>query len=129
MTFYASGTDPEDGTLPPSAFEWSVIFHHADHIHPFLGPITGSATGGFVIPRNADNVSTTWYKIRLTVRDSAGLAHVSSVDVRPNLVNLTFTSAPGMGQYTIDGIPFTGTHTEVAVVGVDRVLSAPSPSS
>ncbi|GAB3655221.1 hypothetical protein GCM10027589_14310 [Actinocorallia lasiicapitis] len=126
ISYSATGTDPEDGTLPASAYSWSVIFHHADHIHPFLGPVNGVKNGTFTIPRNADNLDTTWYEIKLTVTDAGGLTHTSSVDVKPNLVTLTFNATPAGAKYTIDGIPFTGAHTEQAVVGVDRVLGAPS---
>src|SRR5690349_11404313 len=31
FTFAGSGTDPEDGNLPPGAFTWQVDFHHDDH--------------------------------------------------------------------------------------------------
>ena len=36
ITFTGSATDPEDGTLPASAFAWEIIFHHNTHTH--LGP-------------------------------------------------------------------------------------------
>lgn len=127
INYSATASDPEDGALPASAYSWSVIFHHADHIHPFLGPIDGVTSGSFTIPRNADNVATTWYEIQLTVRDSGGLSQVSSVDIRPNLVTLTFGSNPAGLEYTVDGLPYTGTVTETAVVGVDRVLGTTSP--
>ncbi|NAS23276.1 PKD domain-containing protein [Herbidospora sp. NEAU-GS84] len=126
ITYAATGTDPEDGTLPASAFSWSVVFHHADHVHPFLGPVNGVRGGTFTIPRVADNVATTWYRVQLTVTDAGGLQHTSFVDVKPNLVELTFTSDPLGPTYTVDGVPFTGTKVEQAVVGVERVLSAPA---
>jgi len=50
ITYSGSGSDPEDGTLPGSAFSWMIVFHHADHTHPFLGHITGSTGGTFTIP-------------------------------------------------------------------------------
>ena len=34
----APATDPEDGTLPASAFTWRVDFHHDTHTHPFIAP-------------------------------------------------------------------------------------------
>ena len=45
ITYLGSGTDPETGTLPPSAMTWWVNFHHNTHFHPFLPPTSGS-TGG-----------------------------------------------------------------------------------
>jgi len=125
ISFGGTATDPEDGALPASAFSWSVVFHHADHVHPFLGPITGISEGSFVIPRVSDNIDTTWYRVHLTVTDSGGLSHSTFVDIKPNLVTLTFQSDPPGLVFTVDGIPYTGTHTEQAVVGVERVVSAP----
>ncbi|MBO3746602.1 PQQ-dependent sugar dehydrogenase [Streptosporangiaceae bacterium NEAU-GS5] len=126
ISYSATATDPEDGTLPAGAYSWSVVFHHADHIHPFLGPINGVTHGTFTIPRVADNIDTTWYEIKLTVTDAGGLSHTSSVAIKPNLVTLTFTSNPLGPTYTVDGLPFTGTKVEQAVVGVERTLSSPT---
>ena len=38
ITYAATGTDPETGALPASAFTWEVVFHHDTHTHPFLPP-------------------------------------------------------------------------------------------
>lgn len=126
INFAGTGTDAQDGTLPQSAYSWKVIFHHADHVHPFRDNITGSSNN-VVIPRDADNIDTTWYEIVLTVTDSSGLQATDSIAIKPNLVQLTFTSNHQDASYTIDGIPKTGTYTEQAVVGVNRVLDATSP--
>ena len=40
INYAGTGTDPEDGTLPASAFTWQVDFHHDTHIHPFIQPTT-----------------------------------------------------------------------------------------
>lgn len=127
ITYSGTATDPDQGALPASAYSWSVIFHHAEHVHPFLGPINGVTGGSFTVPTIPDNVDTTWYRIQLTVTDAGGLTHVSSVEIRPNLVPITFQADVSGLQYTIDGIPFTTTNTEMAVVGVQRTLSAASP--
>ena len=50
IAYAGTATDPEDGTLPASAFTWRVDFHHADHVHPFIAPTTGAASGSFTIP-------------------------------------------------------------------------------
>ncbi|MFF5294475.1 PQQ-dependent sugar dehydrogenase [Paractinoplanes globisporus] len=127
ISYAGTATDPDEGALPAGAYSWSVVFHHADHVHPFLGPITGVTGGTFTIPRISDNVATTWYEIRLTVTDNGGLTHTSSVAIKPNLVRLTFKANIEGLQYAVDGIPATATTTESAVVGVQRTLSAASP--
>ncbi|MBL7502432.1 PQQ-dependent sugar dehydrogenase [Frankia sp. CNm7] len=127
VTFGGNGTDPEDGTLPDSAFSWDIVFHHAEHVHPFLNDIDGVRGGTFTIPRAEDNIASTWYEVRLTVTDAGGLTSTTSVNIHPRLVTLTFNASNPAVQYTVDGIPHTGEYTEQAVVGVERVLGAPSP--
>ncbi|MDQ3008258.1 MAG: PKD domain-containing protein, partial [bacterium] len=125
ISFSGTGSDPEDGELPESAFEWSFRFHHGTHTHPFYQTVTGSKSGSFVIPRDADNLSNTWYAITLTVTDAGGLKNTTTKYIYPNLVTLTFTTNFPGTNYTIDGIPYTNTHTEQAVVGVERVIAMP----
>jgi hypothetical protein len=125
ISFSAIGTDAEDSSLPASAYSWTVEFHHADHMHPFRDNIVGP-TGSITIPRNDDQLANTYYRVILNVTDSSGLTTRRSVDVQPNLVTLTFGSSDPDATFTIDGIPHQGQHSELAVVGVERTLSAPS---
>ncbi|MDQ2635459.1 MAG: hypothetical protein M3Y83_01120, partial [Actinomycetota bacterium] len=49
-------------------------------------------------------------------------------DIKPNLVRLTFNASDPDATFTIDGVPYKGSYVEEqAVVGVERVLNAPSP--
>ena len=128
ISFTGTATDAEDGTLPDSAYKWTVVFHHADHVHPFADNIIGKS-GTITIPTDESNLDTTWYRLTLTVTDSSGLSTSSSVDVKPRLVNLTFTSTDPDAVYTIDGIPHKGTYTETAVVGVRRTVDVSSPQT
>ena len=126
ISFSATATDPEDGALPDSAYRWTVIFHHADHIHPYQDNIIGP-TGTVTLSTSDHNVDTTWYEFTVTVTDTSGLSTTRSASIKPNLVALTFTSSETGATYTIDGIPRSGVHTEQAVVGVVRELDVPSP--
>ena len=72
--YSGDATDPDDGTLPASAFTWKVIFHHDDHIHPFLGPLAGITGGSFTIPDLGEAATDVWYEVLLTVTDSQGVA-------------------------------------------------------
>lgn len=127
IAYSATATDPEDGALGDAAFSWKVVFHHADHIHPYLGPVTGSATGDLTIDPAPDNGPTTWYEIEVTATDSGGLAATTSVEIFPNLVDLTMQADSPVPVFTVDGIPKTGSYTTEAVVGVEHTLGAPSP--
>jgi len=127
-TISFSGTATDDGALPDSAYRWTVVFHHAEHIHPFADNIIGK-TGSIEIPTDASQVANTWYEISLTVTDSQGLSSTKSVEVRPNLVNVTYGANNPNVVYTIDGIPHTGAYSEQGVVGVKHVIGAVSPQS
>ena len=126
ISFSATGFDDQDGALPASAYKWTVVFHHADHVHPFQDNVVGP-TGSITIPRTPDQLANTFYRITLTVTDSSGLSTARSVDVKPNLVTLTFNANNPNATYTVDGQPHKGVYTEQAVVGVQRVLNGPSP--
>lgn len=126
ISFAGAGSDPEDGALPGSAMAWTVDFHHADHKHPFRDSMTGSG-GSFTIPTSADNGPTTWYRIHLTVTDSAGLTDSKFVDIYPNLVNISWSANFPDAKFTLDGVPKTGGLTEQAVVGTVWTVGAPSP--
>jgi glucose/arabinose dehydrogenase/regulation of enolase protein 1 (concanavalin A-like superfamily) len=126
ISFSGTGTDAEDGTLPDSAYVWKIDFQHGDHKHPFRDGIVGKS-GTFQIPRGADNTSNTWYRIYLTVTDSSGLSTTKSIDILPRIVTLSFSANFADATFTIDGLPKTGTFTEQAVVGVERVIDAPTP--
>lgn len=128
VSFSATGTDPQDGDLADSAFSWKVVFHHADHTHPFINEVSGPDLT-FDIPVDFHQLSNTWYNVVLTVTDSSGLKTVVEKEIHPNLVTLTFGSNVPGGRYTLDGIPHTGTYTEQAVVGVERTLGAISPQT
>jgi glucose/arabinose dehydrogenase len=129
INYSGTGTDPEDGTLPASAFTWQVDFHHDTHIHPFVAPTTGATGGSFTIPRTGHTESNVWYRIYLTVRDSGGLTRQTFVDVVPRKVTLTLASSPSGLQLTLDGQPVTTPHSFQAVVGVTRTLGAVSPQT
>lgn len=128
VSFSATGTDPEDTQLPDTAYSWRVVFHHADHTHPFVNEVTGPDLS-FTVPVDFHQLSNTYYNVILTVTDSSGLKTITEKEIHPNLVTLTFGSNVDGAKYTIDGIPHTGTYTEQAVVGVTRTLGAISPQT
>ncbi|HSX40138.1 MAG TPA: PQQ-dependent sugar dehydrogenase, partial [Candidatus Saccharimonadales bacterium] len=128
ISYSGSATDLEDGNLPASAYSWTIIFHHNTHIHPFLGPITGK-NGTFTIPNTGEASADTWYEIDLTVTDSRGLTDTKTIAIHPNVINLTFTSAPSGLSFTLDGIPHTTPYTTPSVVGFLHTLDTPTPQT
>jgi glucose/arabinose dehydrogenase len=129
ISFSGTGTDPEDGNLPANAYDWEVIFHHDAHTHP--GPaVSVSAdgkSGSFEIPTEGHLDANVWYQLSLTVTDSKGLKHTNTVDVKPRVVTVSFTTNPAGLTVLVDGQPKTTPYSFETVTGVLMSLSAPSP--
>jgi len=107
ISYSGSGTDPDDGTLPASAFIWNIDFLHEGHVHPGT-PIIGVKSGTFTIPTSGHDFSgNTRYRITLTVTDSSGLTAAQSALVYPRRVNLSFDTAPSLLTVYLDGIAKT----------------------
>jgi glucose/arabinose dehydrogenase len=125
INYAGSATDPQDGTLPASAFTWRVDFHHDAHSHPFIPSTSGVTSGSFTVPTTGHTETNVWYRIFLTVTDSGGLTHTSFRDVTPRVVNLTLATNPAGLQVRLDGQPVATPLTFGSVVGIVRALDAP----
>ena len=126
FSYAGTGTDAEDGTLAASAFTWRVDFHHADHTHPFIQPTSGSRSGSFTIPTTGEFSADVWYRMYLTVKDSKGLTHTTTRNLRPRTAAMTVrSSVPGL-TLTLDGTPFTTSKSVTGVTGIRRTLGAPA---
>ena len=126
ITYAGTGTDPEDGTLPASAFTWQVDFHHDTHVHPFIAAFSGATGGSFAIPQTGETSANVWYRIILTIRDSAGQSTTVFRDVRPRTVSITLNAQHNGLRLTLDGQPVPEPYTFTAVVGMIRSIGAPS---
>ncbi len=134
-TIQYSGTasDPEEGNLACSRFTWQVLFHHNDHVHPYLGPIQGACNGSFVTATRGETETTVWYEVRLTVEDSGQpigttgtLTASSSVDVHPNLATIQLATTPRTDlQVEMDYTSATAPVSTPSVVGQIRAIGAP----
>ncbi len=126
ISYAGTATDPEDGTLPASAFTWQVDFHHDTHSHPFIPATSGSRTGSFTVPTTGHTETNVWYRIYLTVRDSAGQTQTTFRDVLPRKVNLTIATEPAGLQLRLDAQPMATPLTFESVVGIVRNIEAPA---
>lgn len=102
ITFSADGARdpdprPNGQELPASAYKWTVLFHHEDHVHP-AATIEGQKSGSITIPLepHAAPDEETWYEIILTVTDESGLSTTRSIDVTPTETTrvVTFDEVP-----------------------------------
>ncbi|REG34169.1 glucose/arabinose dehydrogenase [Archangium gephyra] len=127
ITYEGRGTDAEDGTLPDSAFTWSVDFHHDEHLHPFVPATRGARSGRFTVPERGETAANVWYRIHLRVEDSSGAVHELFRDVRPRKVKLRMDTEPAGLRVTLDGQPQPTPLEVETVAGVVRALGAVSP--
>ncbi|MEA2710870.1 MAG: hypothetical protein QOF78_3471 [Phycisphaerales bacterium] len=126
ISFTGSATDPEDGTLGASKFDWSVVFHHGTHTHPFRTSIPGVTSGSFVIPRLGEVDANQWYRIHLTVTDSGGVKSSTFLDIKPRKSTFTLaTNIAGLKLSLDSAAARTTPFGTVGVVGMTRSLAAP----
>ncbi len=129
FTFSGTASDPEQGPLPASAFTWQVDFHHDEHTHPHVAPVSGITTGTFTIANRGETSANVFYRVILTVRDSSGLMHTSFVDVRPLTSVVRLESNVANAQLTLDGMPVTAPFAFTGVEGVIRSVGAVTPQT
>jgi glucose/arabinose dehydrogenase len=127
ITYAGTGTDPETGALPASAYTWEVVFHHDAHTHPFLAPTSGATGGSFVIPNIGETSANVYYAIRLTVTDPIGLTQTVERDVLPQTSTITLQASPSGAVVTLDGQPASTPTSVLGVVGIQRTLGVVSP--
>jgi glucose/arabinose dehydrogenase len=129
FNYSGTGTDPEDGALPASAFTWQVDFHHDDHVHPFIPPTSGVTSGSFTIPTEGETDANVFYRLYLTVRDSQNATHQVFRDLQPRTSQITINTNPAGLQITLDGQPRTAPFTITGVAGIIRQIGATTPQT
>jgi glucose/arabinose dehydrogenase/PKD repeat protein len=138
IAFAGGATDPEDGALAPAKLDWSVVFHHDAHTHPFLPSVPGVASSTFTIPTSGEDAVNVWYRIHLTGTDSgspvgaaAALSASTYVDIFPNVATITLEASPaGQGlQLSFAGTTAAAPVSHPSVVNFPRTIDAPTPQS
>jgi outer membrane biosynthesis protein TonB len=128
VSFSGTATDAEDGALPASAFTWWVDFHHDDHTHPHLPPASGMMSGSFTPSTVGEPSTNVWFRIHLSVVDSAGLVHEVTRDVLPRISRVTVTTNPAGLAVSVGGAPAqAGPIVFDAVAGMTRSIGTTSP--
>ena len=121
-----TASDAEDGALPDTAYDWTVIMHHCPgggcHEHQ-ITHFTGAS--GSVNP--PDHEFPAWIEVRLTVTDSDGLTTTASRRLDPLTADITVASSPAgltLGLLDISG---TAPLKRTAIVGSTISVAAPQP--
>lgn len=124
-TFAGTAFDAEDGNLAADAFHWEIVFHHDEHVHPFIPDAPAIKQGTFVPPINDETDANVWYRIHLTVTDSAGTSTTIEQDIFPLISDVEITTIPADLEVLLDGTPLAAPVNFEGVAGVARVLEAP----
>ncbi len=124
ISYSAFAADAAGVDLPPSAFTVEILFHHQTHTHPFIGPISGSNTGTFIIPTTGEPSADTWYELIISAKDSNNLVTKKSVNIYPKKSNITLNTNPATLDLTLDGTIIHTPTTFPAVVGFKRQITA-----
>jgi glucose/arabinose dehydrogenase len=103
FTLSGSASDAQEGSIPGERLQWEVRQHHDQHFHPYL-----SATGSSVEliapnPEDLAAVNTSYLEIRLTAVDAQGRTSTITRELRPQIVTLTFNTAPAGLEVIVDG--------------------------
>src|SRR5439155_7498464 len=130
INFSGHATDPQDGTLPPSALAWTLILHHCVtlddcHTHP-MTTFSGVASGSVIAP---DHDYPSYVEIQLTATDAGGLSSTTSVSIHPKPVDLTFTTNPAGLRLSVGSTSRLTPFTVTAIQGATLSVSAPTPQS
>jgi glucose/arabinose dehydrogenase len=129
INFSGTASDPEDGTLSASAFTWSVVFHHADHVHDGPPIAQGVTSGSFTIPTTGETSADVFYRLHLTVTDSQGLTDTKTIDIKPFTTTIRLNSNPSGLSVALDGQPVTTPFATLGVEGIQRTIGPVSPQT
>lgn len=125
INFAGSATDAEDGSVDAGQLTWWIDFHHDDHTHPGLAPVSGNTSGSYLVSRVGETSDNVWYRIYLRATDSEGLTQTVYQDVFPQKSEFEVTTdQPGLS-INVDGRLYTTPATISSVVGITRTLEAP----
>ena len=125
LSFKGYANDQEEGRLSRDMLTWQIDFHHDDHTHPALSPMTGIEDGIYNIPTLGEVSDNVWYRVYLTATDGGGLSNTTFRDVYPEKVNFDITSEPVGVEINVDGRQMETPITITGVRGTVRTLKAP----
>lgn len=128
INFSGSASDAQDGSLPASAFTWTLIMHHCPsncHTHP-IQTFNAVNSGSFTAP---DHEYPSFLELQLTVTDSGGLSTTVSRQLDPRTVVLNFQSSPSGLQVAVNATTQTTPFSRTVIVGSSNTISAVSPQT
>jgi glucose/arabinose dehydrogenase len=124
IAFAGTASDPDDGPLGPAALTWQVVLRHAEHAHPFYGPVSGIASGSITIPASGHGPENTSYEIQLTATDSDGLATSVTREILPVVATLALDTQPSGIPVFLDGEAQATPRAYASLSGFTHVVTA-----
>ncbi|MBK7874689.1 MAG: PQQ-dependent sugar dehydrogenase [Planctomycetes bacterium] len=125
IAFSGGAQDADEGTLAPAALTWRVLLVHERHEHPFVGPLTGVASGSFTVPASGHGPEHTHYRIELDARDADGLVATTSVELLPRAADLHLATLPIDVPLFLDGEPVVPPLDYESLAGFVHRIEAP----
>jgi uncharacterized repeat protein (TIGR01451 family) len=126
ISFSGQAIDPQEGVLPPSDLDWTVIIHHCPsncHTHIYQ-TFNGVASGSFPAP---DHEYPSYLEIQLNATDSDGLVGTASVNIQPQTVDLTLHSVPSGLTINAGTTSATTPYVHTVIINSATGLDALSP--
>jgi glucose/arabinose dehydrogenase len=127
VSFSGSGTDAQDGTLPASAFTWTLDIRHCPsvstcHTHP-VQTWSGITSGSFVAP---DHEYPSHLELWLTVKDSGGLSDTKLVELYPKTSTLSLASSPTGASIGVGDVAQITPFSLTVITGSTQSITAPN---
>jgi glucose/arabinose dehydrogenase/PKD repeat protein len=122
-------TDAQDGALPASSIQWSVVFHHQTHTHPFLSNLPAGLGGTFNIPPGNEPDPVQWYRVHMKITDSRGQSVDITRDIFPATATITLMTFPPGGKILFEDGPRQTPFTVTRVINFQLPIDAADPQT
>jgi glucose/arabinose dehydrogenase/PKD repeat protein len=124
-----NATDAEDGALPANSIQWSAIFHHQTHTHPFRSDLLNGLGGTFDIPPGNEPDPVQWYRVHMTLTDSRGQSVDIYKDIHPATATITLMTFPPGGKIVFEDGPRQTPLTVTRVINFQLPIDAADPQT
>lgn len=126
IAFSATATDQQDGSLPASAFSWTLQQQHCpSDCHPHtITTYPGVPSGSFAAP---DHDLPSYLRLILVVTDSDGQTASATLDLQPSVGSVSASSNLPQAILKVDGVTGAPAGPVSAIAG--RVLTVEAPAT
>lgn len=125
IAFSGSASDLEDGGLPASALNWSLLSLNGAQLSTVIDTRNGVPKGSFLIPTSGYDPRGSHFEIELSATDSDGLPGSTRIVLDPRPSVLSFDSRPSGIELSVDSEDLTTPFSFVSLAGFEHDLRAP----